>query len=385
MKVELATYSVSPVTGLSEFDELRTSWKELVERNPSSTIFATWPWIRTWWKFFSQGASLFIITVHERNGSLVGIAPLMRQCMGKIKILKFIGTPHSDYNEFILDPIHQIPAFNAIISFLQGRSEAWDVLELREMSSDSPSWSLLKGERLDEFYQFTLRSIDCPYIELPPNWDTYSWGLSKRRRHYIRNKIAKLQRIGATFRLIEDEHNVAQGMQRLYTLHRQRWSQNNRIDSIHSDRTFYNFLIDIALEFSREGYLWLVELLVEGNPVAIALNFQHKRKIYNYLRGFETKWCDYSPGIMLDALAIRHAIKSSSREYDFTRGDEPYKKSLSNRKRTNKNILLISHGKRNWSPFVYARLYIIFEHLYHRRVTGRVLKILTKCFKPNLW
>ncbi len=48
--------------------------------------------------------------------------------------------------------------------------------------------------------------------------------------------------------------------------------------------------------------------------------------MYCYLFGFEPAYSKYAVGMILDLYLIEHSIQNGMREYDFTRGDEPYKR-----------------------------------------------------------
>ena len=56
--------------------------------------------------------------------------------------------------------------------------------------------------------------------------------------------------------------------------------------------------------------------------------FNHGGKGYYYQGGFEPQLARYSPGTVLTAHAIRDAIDRGASEFDFLRGDEPYKHNL---------------------------------------------------------
>ena len=63
---------------------------------PDAPVFLTWEWIRTWWLYFGHDRELWPVTARERQGSLVGLAPLMREAHRKggvkLRTIAFIGT-----------------------------------------------------------------------------------------------------------------------------------------------------------------------------------------------------------------------------------------------------------------------------------------------------
>jgi CelD/BcsL family acetyltransferase involved in cellulose biosynthesis len=64
---------------------------------------------------------------------------------------------------------------------------------------------------------------------------------------------------------------------------------------------------------------------LEGRILAVDYGFLHARRAYYYLGGFDPEAAKVSPGTLVVAHAIEEAIREGACEFDFLRGQEPYK------------------------------------------------------------
>jgi CelD/BcsL family acetyltransferase involved in cellulose biosynthesis len=90
-----------------------------------------------------------------------------------------------------------------------------------------------------------------------------------------------------------------------------------------SNTAFFRALIPAL---SEAGWLQLAFLTVEGQPAAAYLNFDYAGHILVYNSGLlQTAYGHLSPGIVLLAYLIQHAIETGHHVFDFLQGDEVYK------------------------------------------------------------
>ena len=90
------------------------------------------------------------------------------------------------------------------------------------------------------------------------------------------------------------------------------------------ERFFYR----IAERTAQLGALRLFFLELDGKPVATTLCFDYGTSRLLYNSGYDPAYSYYSVGLLLNALALRHAIEQGKRYFDFMRGPEPYKYDL---------------------------------------------------------
>lgn len=100
---------ITAVDNFNDFLALQEKWKKVLQLS-DHTIFQTWEWLSTWWRYFGKGRRLLVLLA-EVDGEIRGIAPLMYSVESKFGvrqgIIEFIGIGHSEYNGFILSDKHQ--------------------------------------------------------------------------------------------------------------------------------------------------------------------------------------------------------------------------------------------------------------------------------------
>jgi CelD/BcsL family acetyltransferase involved in cellulose biosynthesis len=85
------------------------------------------------------------------------------------------------------------------------------------------------------------------------------------------------------------------------------------------------FYRDIASQFLKNKWLYFTCLTVDNEPVSIEYGFIYNQKLYNATAARDIKYSEYSVGHLHHLFLIKDAIKRHLREFDFLRGDEPYK------------------------------------------------------------
>ena len=97
--------SVSIVDTESEFLALKDEWNDLVERDELATFFQTWEFQYHTWRIFSNVVAPCIFLVREKDGRLIGCAPLGSRVWRfgplSVKILEFASGRYCDYSNFI--------------------------------------------------------------------------------------------------------------------------------------------------------------------------------------------------------------------------------------------------------------------------------------------
>src|SRR3990172_5245179 len=94
------------ITDQEEFRRMKEDWNSLLSKNLTNTIFLTWEWLYTWWEVFGEGGRLFIVSVRDDRGELVGLAPLFVRKASyysmPVKEMCFIGAGLSDRQDFLI-------------------------------------------------------------------------------------------------------------------------------------------------------------------------------------------------------------------------------------------------------------------------------------------
>ena len=92
------------------------------------------------------------------------------------------------------------------------------------------------------------------------------------------------------------------------------------------DPTMQAFFFEVAKVLQAQGWLQLAFVQMNDQKAAALLNFDYHGSILVYNSGYDPdQFRQLSPGIVVTARCIEHAISLGRSEFDFLRGDEVYK------------------------------------------------------------
>ena len=96
-----------------------------------------------------------------------------------------------------------------------------------------------------------------------------------------------------------------------------------------NNQSFFRTIVPLLHE---RGWLQLNFLTVDDERAAAYINFVYGDRVMVYNSGLDHRdYGDLSPGIVLLAYNIRHAIEQGYQLYDFLRGSEAYKYRMGGR------------------------------------------------------
>jgi CelD/BcsL family acetyltransferase involved in cellulose biosynthesis len=125
--------------------------------------------------------------------------------------------------------------------------------------------------------------------------------------------------------LVENESQLADGMDALFRLHEARWRGRGAVGSFERHAHNKAFHRQVATEFLRAGWLRLYLLEADGQIVAALYGYEDHGRFSYYQAGFDPRWAKQSVGMVLMGSIIRDCIARGVSEFDFLRGDESYK------------------------------------------------------------
>ena len=328
-----------------DFESIREIWNPLLRKNMfGNNIFFTWEWLSIWWKHFGEKRKLMVLTAEEEN-EVLAIAPLMLSKyrlpgFGTIRKIEFLGTRHSDYNNFIISK-KENECIRHMLDYLY-ETEDWDWIELKEMPENiNYSKQLFADSSLKLDIKERVCNL-CPYVALPKTFEslkkTFSRNLRQNLSRYSR-KIQENHNVDLK-RFDEAGFSVKEAMDIFVRLHELKWKSEGKPGAFVED-SFRNFHVDVAESLAQNGWLTLYFLMADDEPVSCQYNFMYEQKMYYYLAGFLPQYSSYSVGTLTIMLILKRCIESGLNEYDFMRGDEAYKTMWTNKFRRNFEIRLV--------------------------------------------
>lgn len=312
---------------LTIFSELQSEWNELLRRSISDRIFSTWEWQTTWWQSYQPG-TLWLITVREDSGNLIGIAPWFIEAHPQHgRVVRPIGCVDvTDYLDIIADSSRVEVVLQSIAEFVASHRSEFEWLNLCNIPEQSPTFSLLPPylEECGLSVQLAQQEV-CPIIDLPSHWEEYVESLDKKQRHELRRKLRRAE--GATEQLewyiVNHDHDIEVEMERFLHLMASSHSEKAAFLTDPKNRDFFKAIVPIAL---KNNWLQMSFLTIDAQPAAAYINFIYNGVVLVYNSGLlPNEFGQLSPGIVLLAHNIRHAIETGQKVFDFLRGNEVYK------------------------------------------------------------
>jgi len=324
-------WQVDVVTETRGFESLRAEWTALVDRCPQATVFQSFEWLYAWWGELGSrglGRSLHLVTVRDDDGTLVGLAPMMKS-RSLISRVSFLGTGVSDYHDVIAEPDRGRQVCAAIYGYLSS-SKSWQIADFSQLREGS----LLRANPPGKGFCLVWQDFElerCPYLPFPTeptadaNWQALLKQYSRKMRSHIgyyERKLRALYEVDIGY--IDDERMIDEAMSALFELHRRRWNKR-WLPGVLGGASMQQFHRRAARELVARGALRLHYIKLDGQYQALLYCFAfHDRTCY-YQGGFEPTLARLSLGSVLTASAIRQAVEEGRSEFDFLRGDEPYK------------------------------------------------------------
>ncbi|MGE5602557.1 MAG: GNAT family N-acetyltransferase [Nitrososphaerales archaeon] len=329
----------------SGFDALKGEWNQLLQRSRFDKIFLPWDWQNPGWQHLGRARGPLYILAGRDGGRLVAIIPLyLHEDTGRV--FQIVGCIEvSDYLDLIVEEGREEEVYGDFLHWLAGPdAPAWDSVDLCNQPGVSLSHTRLPELARAAGYAVEVFQEDvCPIITLPQPgegeagaaaaWDAYLETLDKKERHEIRRKLRRLEREApdAEIKFVTGGPEVPAAVDAFIGLHR-----NSRSDK-HAFMTpeMQAYFRAIAQAAAERAWLQLSFLEVGGRPVASYFCFDYGTEsahggpgcdVLVYNSGYDPAGVpQLSPGWVLLASVIEHAIKLGRRHFDFLQGNEDYK------------------------------------------------------------
>lgn len=320
-----AVLTVAEVTSADGLEQLHHEWTELFLRCRHTTPFQSPEWLIPWWRHIGEG-DLWTLAVREA-GELVGVAPLYVYTHpedGRREVFP-IGIATTDYLDVLFLPEHAERGMRAVFEHLRANAHRWDACEFPQLRPESP---LLSAPAPSGWYDEISGAECCPVLALPRTEADLRSCVPARMLHNLRYYQRRAEKLGRVrFERAHDE-NLDELFDALLRLHGARWSSKGEAGVLCDERVRQAHRESLPGLLAR-GMLRLYALRLGERIVAVYYGFADPRhgarRHYYYLGGFEPELAELSLGTLLIGHAIRQAVREGAVEFDFLRGQEPYK------------------------------------------------------------
>ena len=306
---------VERITTIDGFERERERWEALERADEHATVFMTWRWLRAYlpvaryrWTILAlrDGATAIAYLPIAHGGSIVD------------RELFLGGNPVADYAGMLVEPSREDDAIDAFAGALyRERADGLNFGDVRDPRVEALVRRLVdRGLKLESTEES--RCLSCA---LPDTWDEYiATHISAKTRVNVQRVERRLAEALPGFRITEPTAaDIDAHVEAMIAVNHSRWGGNLR-----NARRRYGRLFRNAFD---TGVLRMVIYWDGERPIAGATAFvEPSRSFFGlYQIGFEEEYGKLSPGKGIVGRAIRTAIESGYRRFDFMRGDEDYK------------------------------------------------------------
>lgn len=325
-----AAYSVEVVSSQADLSNLETDWNRLSEVTEAPNVFTTFGWFQAWSTelLHDDHSRRFCphVLVLKEGEAVVGLCPLAYRRASRfgfeVRKLEFAAV-FADYNDLLLgdDPAGHA---NAVADHLARNSQDWDVLDLRDLRDDGERIALVETalSRAGLSYLISPEQDGCPYMPISGNAACSMKRLSGRRRKHLRRQGELASAEGLNTRIIENPQDEPQLLKALIELERGRHIHRSWAPFVGAYPEVFQSLFNTL---GPRGWLYVALLELRGQPIAFQLGFRCGSKLWDYTKAYDGSFSRFAPGTLLLPALFDYGFEHGYSEYDFLRGEEPYK------------------------------------------------------------
>jgi CelD/BcsL family acetyltransferase involved in cellulose biosynthesis len=337
--------------------EHEAEWRALAVARGNA--FVTPEWLRAWLPHVGAGSEVCVAAVRGDDAALLGLVPF-EVAGGTARIA---GASYADHLHPVAREKDDATVARSAVAALGSEGLRWSTLVLDNVDADA-EWPRAAASPAGRQLRRRERTASVlPFAALPGDYDEYLAGRSGSFRRQLRRfdrRLAEAARI--ELRQTRDESELGADMETFFSLHYGRWEgRGGSTLAAATARPFHEAFAAAAL---RAGWLRLLTLEADGDPIASFYGWRLGGRYAFYQAGFDPEWSKFSVGLVLHGRVIAAAIEEGAREYDMLLGDESYKFRFCEATRPVVTAVLT----RPWSPAGAA----VAADLAARRLAGRL-------------
>ena len=338
-------YSVEQINCETEISHLQTDWNRLSEAAEFPNVFMTYDWYRIWNEQLNQRDNPSQrspnVLVLKKDGAVTGISPLIRRKCSRLGVaarkIEF-ATIHADYNDFVLGD-DSISKIEAIVQFLARTSDEWDLVDLRDLRINGEIRRRIEDAlSRTELRYLTLPEKDrCPFVQISGDSAAVTKKLSGHFRKKLRNQMRRATVEGLRMRIIENPEQEPELLEKLVSLDHKKHLQRMSPPFIRSNAKVIQSMFD---SLGPRGWLYVALIEKGDQPIAFQLGFRCGKKLWDYAQAYDDDFSRLSPGKLLFAVILDYGFSHGHDEFDFLRGEDPYKQVWSDGYHWNSQMLI---------------------------------------------
>jgi hypothetical protein len=232
-----------------------------------------------------------------------------------------------DYNDLVLGD-GSTGQIEAVVEFLAGTSEQWDIIHLRELREAGAAIEQLEGALSSAQLPYRIGPEEerCPYMLIDAPWSEMVGRRSLSTRRTFRKQQSRLNRLsteGLRVRIIENPRHAHGLLERLVALEAQKHVRG-QLSPLFLGKypEVFRSLFDTL---GPRGWFTIALMELDERLLAWQIWFRCGQELWGYLTAYDHSFARLSPGTMLVPAMINYGFARGFRKCDFLRGEEPYK------------------------------------------------------------
>jgi CelD/BcsL family acetyltransferase involved in cellulose biosynthesis/Tfp pilus assembly protein PilF len=337
---------------------LEANWNAVYDADPDAHFFLSFPWISKWLARVTYPSLVLAVRADEDASDYVAFLPIWiktkERKTGELYNVVHMGGNHfSDYTGLLCRPELQELAIPALADGLKQLN--WRQIYFQDIRiSDERLAILMKSFRKKDFnieeeaeeIQDGINLNISPAAQLADSWDAYlDTKLSANTRQKLRRLLRQFEASKDLRITHADKDTLDRDIEILLRFWADRWGRQkgDRLEGI-----LENNRVMLRHMFAA-GRLFLPIMWNGEKPVgALSIFTDPVKKACHFLAGGRDQMFQGpSPGLLMHAYSIRHAIQEGFRQYDFMRGDESYKYSFGVENSRLRTLIVATNNKKN--------------------------------------
>lgn len=362
-------YTVTIVSTLDGFRELKEIWNELALKSELYIPWLCWEWFDLYLRHFEDNAKLLITLLYKDN-EICLIAPFvikkeLYKGITNVNKIELMGNAHSTARSIIFNGSvkkEKIDCLTTLFSFFKTVYRDWDIMELNRIPEQNDIFNIFVT--VAEAAHIRYRAHSCCgnwYINGINNSAAYFANRPEDFLKQIENKKKRLHKVRDWhFKILINEDSLDHYLDLYDGIRDQSWK------ALEHGKVFVRSFTKHA---AQKGWLRLALLFSGDIPIAAQKWLVCDKRAYIWDLIYHEDYKKYSPGSILSAELFKYVIdRDKVIEIDYLTGDEPYKKFWTPCRRERKEIMIFnnSYKGRLFSFLVMSLLPLLEKNQYLR-------------------
>jgi CelD/BcsL family acetyltransferase involved in cellulose biosynthesis len=352
-----------------------TTWSEF-QSNGASYVFQTREWLESWFENIGRRRAVqpVFVSVCDESGSPVLFFPFQIVESRSIRTLEWLGEGLIDYGAPIIGSTPcEDPA--AVWEQVRARLPQVDLIRLSRVPAavgdvDNPLCRL-KCHR---------HHSSAHFVELDGTWETfYERRTGSKTRSTDRRKRRRLQEKGTLTYVYTngEESAIFDKITAAMVGQKSERYRQMRAPNMLADEGVRSFFAHPTQGLRDSGVLHVSAFELDGEVITTHWGMRHGDRYYYYMPSYsEGPWMRYSPGRLQLFELFEWCFENGVTVFDFTIGDEPYKKDWCDREMPLYHYLEPMTSKGRIAACLYRTAYLLLSNRFVLTVARRLRGLL---------